>query len=75
MILSALTFVHVAISLIGILSGLAVLYGMISSKRLDGWTRLFIITTVLTSVTGFFFPFKGITPGIIIGILSWWRSL
>lgn len=70
MILSTFTFLHVAISLVGILSGLVVVCGMISGKRLDAWTRLFLATTVLTSVTGFFFPFKGFTPGIAIGILS-----
>ncbi len=70
MLLSAYTAVHVAISLIGILSGLVVVYGMISNKRLNGWTWIFLVTTLLTNVTGFFFPFKGITPGIIVGILS-----
>jgi len=67
----ALTFVHVAISLIGILSGIVVGLGLVVGKRLDGLTSLFLWTTILTSVTGFiFFPFHGITPGIVIGILS-----
>jgi len=44
--------------------------GLLNSKRLDGWTRLFLITTVATSVTGFLFRFHGITPGIVVGILS-----
>ena len=43
---------------------------MLSSKRLDGWTKWFLITTVLTSVTGFFFPFHGFTPAIGFGIIS-----
>ena len=64
------TFVHVVLSLIGILSGFVVAFGLLASERLDGWTALFLVTTVLTSVTGFFFPFHGITPGIVIGILS-----
>jgi len=64
------TLVHVAISLVGILSGLVVLFGLIGGKRLDGWTALFLTTTVLTSLTGFFFPFHGVTPGIVVGILS-----
>jgi len=70
MLLTALTVVHVAISLIGIAAGLIVLYGFFTSKRLDGWTSLFLWTTVATSVTGFFFPFHGITPGIVVGVLS-----
>lgn len=70
MSLSAFTQFHVALSLIGILSGLVVLLGMLGSKPLHAVTALFLITTVLTSLTGFLFPFHGVTPGIVIGILS-----
>ncbi len=58
------------ISLIGIFCGLVVLFGLLSAKHLDGWTKWFLITTVLTSVTGFFFPFHGFTPAIGVGIIS-----
>jgi hypothetical protein len=68
--MTTLTFVHVVISLVAIFSGLMVLFGMIAGRRLDGMASLFLTTTVLTSVTGFFFPFHGITPGGVIGILS-----
>jgi hypothetical protein len=44
--------------------------GLLTAKRLDGWTRLFLVTTIATSATGFFFPFHGITPAIIVGIIS-----
>jgi hypothetical protein len=64
------TIVHVVLSLIGILSGLVVLYGLFTANRMNGWTMLFLITTVATSVTGFGFPFQGVTPAIILGILS-----
>jgi hypothetical protein len=70
MSLATYTQIHVAISLIGIGSGLIVVFGMMSGKRMDGLTALFLITTALTSITGFFFPFEHITPGIILGILS-----
>jgi hypothetical protein len=43
---------------------------MIVNKRLDGWNASFLATTVATSVTGFGFPLTGITPGIILGIIS-----
>jgi hypothetical protein len=52
------TALHVVISLIGIVTGLIVLYGLLNAKRLDGWTAIFLVTTVLTSVTGFVFPFS-----------------
>jgi hypothetical protein len=64
------TVVHVVLSLIGILSGLVVLCGLLTAKRMNGWTMLFLVTTVATSVTGFGFPFHGFTPAIILGILS-----
>ena len=70
MILHIYTQIHVLISLVGIFSGLIVLFGMLAGKRLDGWTKWFLITSVLTSVTGFFFPFHGFTPAIALGIIS-----
>jgi hypothetical protein len=70
MSLHAFTTFHVALSLIGILSGILVVLGMFSSEPLPAVTGLFFVTTVLTSLTGFLFPFHGVTPGIVIGILS-----
>ncbi len=70
MSLATYTLIHVIISLIGIGSGLIVLFGMFGSKRLDGMTALFLATTALTSLTGFGFPFEHMTPGIVLGILS-----
>ena len=64
------TAIHVVISLIGIVSGLVVMFGMLARKLFDRWTALFLATTVATSVTGFFFPFHGFTPAIAVGILS-----
>ena len=70
MILRAYTIIHTLISLIGIFTGLIVLFGLLGGKRLDGWTKWFLITTVLTSVTGFFFPFHRFTSAIALGIMS-----
>ena len=67
---STFTLVHVVLSLLGIFAGLVVLFGMFSSKRLNGWTALFLATTVLTSATGFFFPFDHLLPSHIVGLLS-----
>lgn len=68
--LSAYTIFHVIISLLGIGTGLVVLFGMIAGRRLDGWTFWFLLTTVLTSLTGFGFPFDRLLPSHILGILS-----
>jgi hypothetical protein len=70
MSLATYTVVHVIISLVGIGSGLIVLFGLLNGKLLSPWNGLFLLTTVLTSVTGFFFPYTKITPGIILGVLS-----
>ena len=69
-VLPAFTIVHVAISLAAILSGFVVLFGMIANERLEKWTAVFLVTTVLTSVTGFGFPITGVTPGVAFGVIS-----
>jgi hypothetical protein len=66
----AFTLLHVIISLIGIVTGSIVLFGMLAGKRLDVWTAIFLATTVLTSVTGFLFPIARIGPPHIVGVIS-----
>jgi hypothetical protein len=70
MILSTFTIFHVLLSLTGIGTGFIVVFGLLAAQRLDGWTATFFATTVATSVTGFMFPFHGLTPGIVGGIVS-----
>ena len=70
MSLATFTLIHVIISLIGIGSGLIVLFGMFGGKRLDGMTALFLVTTVLTSLTGYLFPFEHLLPSHIVGGIS-----
>jgi hypothetical protein len=61
---------HVLISLIGLVSGFVVLVGLLSARRLDGWTAVFLMTTVLTSATGFFLPADHLLPSHIVGAIS-----
>lgn len=68
--LEAFTIFHVAISLVGIFSGFVVMVGLLTAKRLDGWTALFLTTTVATSVTGFLFPVHRFLPSHGVGIVS-----
>ena len=68
--MSTFTLVHVVISLVGIVSGFVVAYGMLSGKRVAGWTAVFLASTVLTSVTGFLFPFHRFLPSHGVGIVS-----
>jgi hypothetical protein len=62
--------IHVALSVVGIVSGLVVLYGLLSGNALGGWTALFLATTILTSVTGFPLAPFGFDPPRAVGILS-----
>ena len=68
--LSAYTIMHVIISMVAIATGLVVLVGVLGGKRLDGWTFWFLLTTALTSITGFGFPFDHLLPSHIVGIIS-----
>lgn len=68
--IGAFTVVHVIISLIAILSGLIVFAGLFKSELRPGWTGVFLLTTLLTTVTGFMFPFGGITPAFATGLIS-----
>jgi hypothetical protein len=70
MSLPVFTVLHVLISLVGIAAGFVVMYGFLTDQRLDRWTATFLVTTALTSLTGFLFPFTGLTPAIKVGILS-----
>ena len=71
MTLSTFTLVHVVISLIGIGSGLLVMYGLLIGKRFDGAPAIFLVSTVVTSVTGFGFPFDHLLPSHKVGIGPW----
>jgi hypothetical protein len=62
--------IHVVISLIGILAGLVVLYGLLTGRPFGGWTALFLATTVLTTITGLPLPPFGVTPARVVGVIS-----
>ncbi|MGA2878829.1 MAG: hypothetical protein ABSG13_07750 [Bryobacteraceae bacterium] len=70
MLLGAFTLFHVVLSLVGIGTGFVVVYGLLASKRYDGWTKLFLAATVATSVTGFLFPVHKFLPSHGLGIVS-----
>jgi hypothetical protein len=70
MSLSLFTTVHVIISLIAIVAGIVVMFGLLGSKPMPGLTAIFLLFTILTSATGFLFPFEKLLPSHIIGIVS-----
>jgi len=67
---AAFTQFHVLLSLIGIVSGIAVALAMLAANRLPALTAIFLLTTVATSVTGFMFPFTSFGPPEIVGTIS-----
>jgi hypothetical protein len=70
MSLATFTLLHVIISLIGIVAGILVMFGLLGSNRMPGMTAIFLLFTILTSATGFLFPFTKLLPSHIIAILS-----
>jgi len=70
MSLTTFTLLHVLVSLIGIVAGLIAMIGWLKSDPLRIPTAIFLATTILTSVTGFLFPFTKLLPSHIVGIIS-----
>ena len=67
---ATLALVHVVLSLVGIIAGLVVVGGLMAGARTDGWTGVFLFTTVLTNATGFLFPFRTLLPSHIVAAIS-----
>jgi hypothetical protein len=68
--IEAFTVLHVVISMIAIFAGFTVVGGLFASAPLPGWTAFFLVMTILTSLTGFLFPFKTVTPAIVVGAIA-----
>ena len=70
MSLQSFTVFHLILSMVGIAFGFIVAGGILASNRLPSWTALFLLTTILTSATGFLFPFTKLLPSHIVAIIS-----
>ena len=64
------SMLHVAISFVGIGSGLIALPAFARGRVLPRATGIFLWTTLLTSLTGFLFPIVAFTPALGVGIFS-----
>ena len=67
---STFTLLRVLISLAGIGSVFVVVYGLLTRRPLEGWTKMFLATTALTSLTGFLFPVEHLLPSHVVGLIS-----
>lgn len=68
--LALFTQFHVLLSLAAIVAGLIVLYGLLKDRAMERWTMAYLVTMAATLLTGFLFPFHGVTPAIVVGIIS-----
>jgi hypothetical protein len=68
--LGTFTAIHTLLSIVALLTGVAVIIGLLSGSRSSRWFWTFWLTAAATSVTGFFFPFHGMTPAIGVGIVA-----
>jgi len=68
--IATFTIIHVVITLTAIATGFVVMFAMLGSNRVPGWTAIFLLFTVLTSVTGFMFPISGFSPALAVGAIS-----
>jgi hypothetical protein len=65
-----LTAIHTLISFVAIGTGIVAIAGLFRSEATEPWTAVFLITAVLTTATGFLFPFLGPTPAFLVGIVA-----
>lgn len=70
MSIPAFTILHVIISLVAIALGLVLVADLLRGRQSALIAGLFLLTTILTSVTGFMFPASAVTPAHIVGGIS-----
>lgn len=68
--LATLTTGHTAISIVAILTGIIVVAGLFKAVADGFWTTIFLATAILTSATGFLFPFNGVLPSHIVAVIA-----
>jgi hypothetical protein len=68
--LAAFTLFHVVLSIIAMAAGAAAVYGLIGNRVYSRLFAVYMVTIAATDITGFLFPFKGVTPAIVVGAVS-----
>jgi hypothetical protein len=61
---------HTWLSLIALAAGVVVTAGLVRGRGAPGWTAVFLATAVATSLTGFLFPFAGLLPSHVVGVVA-----
>lgn len=68
--LSPFALFHTALSLVQLLSGILVISALLSSRSSESWTAVYLLSALATVITGFLFPFAGLLPSHIFGIIT-----
>ena len=68
--ITTFTLLHVALSVVGLIAGFVIVGGLMAGRHYGGWAATFLVTTFLTNLTGFGFPFAKLQPSHVLGILS-----
>ena len=68
--LTTLTTVHTAISIVAILTGIIAVFGLFKASTDGFWAAIFLVTAILTSATGFLFPFSGVLPSHVVSVIA-----
>ena len=70
--LGLFTAVHTSLSVIALLSGALTIRHLFRGSAESMSVYIFLVTAAATSVTGFYFPFHGMTPALGVGIVAVW---
>lgn len=68
--LTPFTWFHVLLSLAMLVAGLVVAKDLLHSRITTSWMAIFLVTGVLTSATGFGFPFTRFIESHYVGLIS-----
>lgn len=69
-VLADFTILHILISLIALISGVRLTIGFSKGTDPNATRLIFLVSTAANLLTGFLFPFHGVTPAIVIGALN-----
>jgi len=67
---AALTVFHTAVSFLALFLGVPAIRALFGAPVPAFWTKFFIISALIVSITGYMFPFNGVTPAILTGVVA-----
>ncbi|SFS00300.1 hypothetical protein SAMN05216570_1417 [Dyella sp. OK004] len=68
--LGLFTAFHTVISVVAILAGIGAVRGLFLGRVRSAAMATFLVSAIVTTVTGFMFPYHGFTPAIGVGVIA-----